>query len=105
MSRRTILAAGTAVVTAAAVFAAVGLGSGTKAAPVLGGGAEVAPANTAAFVALDTNLDSAQWQTLDGLLAKFPGYDRLLGKLRQGFEQKTGLSWANDVKPALGPEV
>jgi hypothetical protein len=105
MLRRTILAAGIAVVAAIVVFAAVGYGSGTKAAPVLGGGAEVAPAGTAAFVALDTNMDSSQWQALDGLLAKFPGYETLLGKLQSGFEQKTGLSWANDVKPALGPEV
>jgi hypothetical protein len=105
MRRRTILAAGIAVIAAAAVFAAVGFGSGTKAAPVLGGGAEVAPADTAAFVALDTNMDSAQWQTLGGLFEKFPGYEKLLGKLQRGFEQKTGLSWTNDVKPALGPEV
>jgi hypothetical protein len=105
MRRRTILAAGIAVVVAAAVFAAVGFGSGTKAAPVLGGGAEVAPANTAAFIALDTNMDSAQRQALDGLLGKFPGYDAALGKLQQGFEQKTGLSWTNDVMPALGSEV
>jgi hypothetical protein len=93
------------VVAAAAVFAAVGFGSGTSAAPVLGGGAEVAPANTAAFVALDTNMSSSQRQALDGLLAKFPGYDTLVGKLQKGFEQKTGLSWENDVRPALGPEV
>jgi hypothetical protein len=105
MRRRTILAAGIAVVVTAAVFAAVGFGSGTKAAPALGGGAQVAPADTAAFVALDTNMDSSQWQALDGLLGKFPGYDTLLGKLQNGFEQKTGLSWTNDVKPALGPEV
>ena len=71
----------------------------------LGGGAEVAPASTVAFVALDTNMSSAQRQALDGLLAKFPGYDRLVGNLQQGLEQKAGLSWTNDVKPALGPEV
>jgi hypothetical protein len=100
-----MLAAGIVVVAAAAVFAAVGFGGGTGALPTLGGGAEVAPASTAAFVALDTNMNSAQWQALDGLLAKFPGYDTLLGNLQQGFEQKTGLSWTNDVKPALGPEL
>jgi hypothetical protein len=107
-----MLAAGVAVVAAAVVFAAVGFGSGGSAVTslgggvtVLGGGAEVAPASTAAFVALDTNMSSAQWQALDGLLAKFPGYGTLVGKLQQGLEQKTGLSWANDVKPALGPEV
>jgi Protein of unknown function (DUF3352) len=106
MRRRRVLAAGIAVVAAAAaVFAAVGFASGSSAVPALGGGAEVAPASTVAFVALDTNMNSAQWQALDGLLAKFPGYDTLVSNLQQGFEQRTGLSWANDVKPALGPEV
>ena len=99
MRRRTILAAGIAIIAAIVLFAAVGYGGGTSTA-ALGGGAEVAPADTAAFVALDTNMDSSQWQALDGLLAKFPGYETLLGKLQNGFEQQTGLSWANDVKPA-----
>ena len=105
MRRRRVIAASVAVVVAAAVFAAVGFGRGTSAVPALGGGAEVAPANTVAFVALDTNMSSAQWLALDGLLAKFPGYDKLVARLQQGFEQKTGLSWSSDLKPALGPEV
>ena len=105
MRRGRILAAGIAVVVAAAVFAAVGFGRGSSAVPALGGGAAVAPANTAAFVALDTNMNSTQRQALDGLLAKFPGYDTLVGKLQQSLEQRTGLSWTNDVQPALGPEV
>jgi hypothetical protein len=100
-----MLAAGFAVIVAAAVFAAVGFGRGSSAVPALGGGAAVAPANAAAFVALDTNMSSTQWQTADSLLAKFAGYDSLIGKLRQGLERKTGLSWTNDVAPALGPEV
>ena len=112
MGRRRMLAAGVAVVAAAGVFAAVGFGSGGSAVTVprgsstaLGGGAEVAPASTAAFLALDTNMNSAQWQALDALLAKFHGYDTLVSNLQHGLEQKTGLSWANDVKPALGPEL
>ena len=94
-----------AVVVAAAVLAAVGFASGSSPVSALGGGAEVAPASTVAFVALDTNMNSTQWQALDGFLAKFPGYDTLVSNLQQGLEQKTGLSWTNDVKPALGPEV
>ncbi len=106
MRRRRVLMAGIAVLAAAAVFAAVGFGSSTDAAPVsLGGGADVVPANAAAFVALDASMSSSQWQALDGLLAKFPGYDTLAGNLQKRFEQKTGLSWTNDVLPALGPEV
>ncbi len=106
MRRRRAFAAGIAVVVAGAAFAAVGFASGSSAVTALGGGAEVAPANTVALVALDTNLNSTQRQVLGGLLGKFPGYDTLVSNLQLGFEQKTGgLSWANDVKPALGPEV
>ena len=33
------------------------------------------------------------------------GSDTLVGKLQKRFEQKSGLSWTNDVLPVLGPEV
>jgi hypothetical protein len=108
MRLRTILAAGIAAVVA---VAAAGCGGGGTAqfAPAssatLGAGAVVAPADTAAFAALDTSAASAQRQALDGLLAKIPQSDTLLTKLRQSLEQKTGLSWSADVKPALGPEL
>jgi Protein of unknown function (DUF3352) len=103
--RGRVLLAGVVVLAAAAMLAAVGFGGAASAAPVLGGGAEVAPANTAAFVALDTNMSSSQWQALDGLLAKFSAGETLISKLQTGFEQKTGVSWTNDVLPVLGPEV
>jgi Protein of unknown function (DUF3352) len=106
MHARTILAAG---ITAAAVFATAAGSGGTGAAAgaglALGGGATVAPGDTVAFVAIDSNLGSAQWQALDGLLAKLSPNDDLVAKLQQSFEQKTGLSWTGDVRPALGPEV
>lgn len=105
MRRRRVLVAGIVVLAAAAMSAAVGFSRAASAAPVLGGGADVAPANAAAFVALDTSMSSSQWQALDGLLAKFPGGAGLAGKLQTRFAQKTGLSWTNDVLPALGPEV
>ena len=55
-----------------------------------------------ALVAVDTDLGSGQWQAVNGLLAKFPAHDALVTQLRQSFEKSTKLSWANDVKPALG---
>lgn len=106
MRARMVLAAGSATL---AVLAAAGCGGGSPTSAgsgaALGGAASIAPANTAAFVALDTDLGSSQWQALDGLLAKIPQHDKLVTELQQGFEQQTKLSWANDVKPALGPEV
>ncbi len=106
MSIRIVLAAGMA--TAVALLGA-GCGGGS-ASPASGGGtlgagASVAPASSVAFVAIDSDLGSPQWQAVNALLAKIPQHDALLAKLRRSFERKTKLSWADDVRPALGPEI
>ena len=95
-----------AAVCAAGLLAGCGGSSGAgSGSATIGAGAAVAPADSVAFAAVDTDVSSGQWQAVDALLQKFPGYDALLTKLQQTFEQKTKLSWANDVKPALGPEL
>jgi hypothetical protein len=93
-------------VAAAAVLTATGCaGAGASGSSSLGGGASLVPSDAAAFVAVDTDLSSSQWHVVDGLLAKFPARDALLTSLRQRFEQGAKVSWADDVRPALGPEV
>ena len=95
-----------AAVCAAGLLAGCGGSSGAgSGSATIGAGAAVAPADSVAFVAVDTDASSGQWQAVDALLQKFPGHDALLTKLQQTFAQKTKLSWANDVKPALGPEL
>lgn len=102
MRRRFVLAA-TAL---AAVALAAGCGGGTGApAGATGGAASVAPADSVAFVAVDADLGSSQWQALDGLLGTVSGGDSLVAALKKAAEQKGSLSWANDVQPALGPEL
>lgn len=105
MRIRIVLAAGIAT-----AVALLGAGCGGGASPASGGGtlgagASVAPASSMAFVAIDSDLGSSQWLALNGLLAQIPQRDALLAKLRQSFERKTKLSWAGDVRPALGPEL
>lgn len=105
MRIRIILAAG--IATAVALLGA-GCGGGASSASgggTLGAGASVAPASTVAFLAIDSDLGSSQWQALNGLLVQIPQHDALLAQLRQSFERKTKLSWAGDVRPALGPEL
>lgn len=68
-------------------------------------GASVTPANATAFVSIDTDLSSNQWKTVDSLLDKFPGKERLLTQLRESFERDAKVRWTNDVKPALGREL
>jgi len=104
MRARTIL--GAAAVTAAAVLlAGCGGVSTTGSGGDLGAGASVAPADAVAFVAIDTDVSSSQWQAVDALLQKFPGHDALLQQLQQSLTKKTGLDWATDVEPALGSEL
>jgi ABC-type branched-subunit amino acid transport system substrate-binding protein len=100
--RTTILAAlaAAAVLTTTACGTAGAVGSTT-----LGGAASLAPSDAVAFVAIDTNLSSGQWASVDGLLAKFPSAATLTTQLQQGVEKKTKLNWETDIKPALGDEL
>ncbi len=104
MRARTILA-GVAAATAVGLAVAGCGGSSGVGSSSLGGAASVAPADAVAFVAVDSDVSSAQWSAVDGLLRKFPAHDDLLAKLRASFEQHSKLSWADDVKPALGSEL
>jgi hypothetical protein len=102
-ARMTLVAA---LASAAVVLA--GCGGGTNAgagSSSLGAGAQVAPADTAAFVALDTDLNGGQWQAVDALLQKFPARDAIVAKLRGALESASHLSWTSDVQPALGSEL
>jgi hypothetical protein len=105
VSKRRVLIAVIAVLIGAAIVVAVGLSSATSSSAGLGGGANVVPANSVAFIAFDTDVNSSQQQALSALLAKFPGSDGLVAKLEGSIEGNSGLSWTNDIAPALGPEI
>ncbi len=48
--------------------------------------------------------DSAEWKQAEDLLARFPDGDRWLAQLKEEL-QAEGVTWEQDVKPALGPVV
>jgi hypothetical protein len=104
MHARTTFATALAIATAGLAAAGCG-GMGSVGSSGLGGAASVAPSDAVGFVALDTNVSSAQWQAVDGLLKKFPSQGDLMTKLQQSFEKHTKLTWATDVQPALGDEL
>ena len=87
----------------ALVLAVSGCGANKDAAT--SGGAEIVPANTSAFVSIDSNLSSDQWQQVDELLRKFPMSSEEIASLRSSFEEDSGLDYEQDVKPALGDEI
>src|SRR5438128_9276316 len=86
----------------ALLAAACGGSTSTKA----GGstGASVAPASAPIFVSIDTDPGSGQWKHADALLSKFPAKQKLLAFVDRELA-KQGVSYAEDIRPALGPEV
>jgi hypothetical protein len=55
-------------------------------------------------VAIDSDLGSSQWQTVDALATKFPDKQKAVDSIEQQLKKK-GLDWERDLKPALGPEM
>lgn len=85
----------------ATALLAVGCG-GTTAQP--GSGAStIVPASAPAFVAIDSNAASSQWQTINSLASKFPDKQKAVDSIKSDMN-KEGVDWAQDVEPALGPE-
>jgi hypothetical protein len=67
------------------------------------GAADLVPADAAAFVAVNTDLDSSQWQTVDDLASRFPDKEKAIRMLKDAAREED-LDWERDVKPAIGPE-
>ena len=87
----------------AALALAVGCG-GQAGGDGLGAGAELAPASTAVFVAVDTEFDGDQWQAAMDLVGKFPGGRDAARELFKEFEEDD-VDFERDVEPAVGPEL
>jgi uncharacterized protein DUF3352 len=100
--RRVAIAAVSAAL--CALFAAGCGGSSSGTATTVASGAEVAPADSIGFVALNTDRNSEQWKQGEALLKKFPLRDKLIEQLNQDLA-KQGLDFERDVLPSLGPEL
>jgi hypothetical protein len=69
-----------------------------------GDAASLVPPDASAYVAADANLGSTQWQNVDTLTTSLPVRPKILDAIQTEL-QKRGLTWKDDVEPALGPEV
>jgi hypothetical protein len=104
MRRRAIPAL--VLLAAALAFATAGCGGAAES----GGGdvpdsAALAPADALAFATLTTDESSGQWTQASNLVARLPGGSRdLAAELTSALDEQ-GLTWQDDVAPALGPEV
>src|SRR5919206_2434075 len=92
-------------VAAAAVALAVGVagcGGASKTGVSSDPGSSLVRAGALAYVAIDSDAGSSQWKTVDKLVRKFPAAkDGLVANLDKALSDQ-GLSYKDDVKPALG---
>src|SRR4051794_35857487 len=86
---------------AALALAAAGCGGGAKSGSSTSSGASLVRAGAIAYVTIDSDTGSDQWKQLDALAKKFPGRDLAIAALESQLGEK-GLSWEDDVKPAVG---
>ena len=102
MRKRRILFLG---LLATLAIVAAGCGGGGGKTGVSGpSGASLVRSTALAFVSIDSDLGSSQWQQVDDLSHKFPGRSKALERLRQELA-KHDIDYGRDVEPALGPEV
>ena len=66
--------------------------------------ASVVPADAIAYVSIDSDLQSDQWDALRDHLDSFPDGGRLVDQLLSSLAEEN-VSWDRDVEPAIGPEV
>jgi Protein of unknown function (DUF3352) len=102
MSRR--LATAAVALAAALAVAACGGTTRHQSGGIGDSGASLIRSGALAYVAVDSDLGSSQWQQVDSLLKKFPARDKLIAQLRHSLSGE-GLDYDRDVKGALGPEV
>ena len=90
---------------ALAATALVAAGCGGTTAQIGAGASDIVPASAPAFVAIDTDANSSQWQAINTLAAKFPDKQKGVDSIKNALHKEDKLDWAKDVKPALGKEI
>ncbi|HSC92897.1 MAG TPA: DUF3352 domain-containing protein [Gaiellaceae bacterium] len=89
---------------AATVLAAAGCGGGGSESAAGGdSAASLAPASAAAYVSVDADRDSGQWNQLESLLERFPARAKLVDAIEQALADENVQ--AEDLDRAFGPTV
>ena len=90
---------------AALSLAATGCGGVAEQAGTVPDSASLAPADALAYATVTTDETSDQWARAEDLLHRLPGAKGdLTDEVARALEDE-GLTWKDDVAPALGPEV
>jgi hypothetical protein len=88
----------------ALAFVLAGCGAKDETSSSVPSGSHFAPTSSVVFVTGVTDPDSSQWKKAETLLGRFPGSEKLLADVREDLADD-GLTWEEDVKPALGDEL
>ena len=88
----------------ALAFVLAGCGAKDETSSSVPSGSHFAPTSSVVFVTGVTDPESSQWQKAETLLGRFPGSENLLADVREDLADD-GLTWEEDVKPALGDEL
>lgn len=97
-----------APVLALALLALVAAGCGGAKATTAGttpASAKQVPADSLAYVSVDTDLGSSQWKNAQALIDLFPSLKASATKAIDSALSDQSLDWATDIEPALGPEL
>jgi hypothetical protein len=86
-------------------LALVAAGCGGTTSQIGSGASDLIPASAPAFIAVDTDPNSDQWQTVMDLADKFPDKNKGIASIKRELRKDPGVEWEKDVKPALGPEI
>jgi hypothetical protein len=85
-------------------MAILAVGCGGTTAQVGAGASTIVPASAPAYIAIDADPSSQQWQTIDSLASKFPDKQKAVDSIKQGLS-KDDVGWEQDVKPVLQGEL
>jgi hypothetical protein len=69
------------------------------------GASDLVPASAVAFIAIDSDPRSEQWQLVNELASRFPDKQKGINELKRDLREEEGIDWERDVKPALGDET
>lgn len=92
------------VLVAALGLVTSGCAGAEQAAGTVPDSASLAPADAVAYATVVTDESSDQWQQAESLIDRIPGARDQLSSLTAKLGEE-GLTWKDDVAPALGPEV
>lgn len=88
-----------------AVVVSAGCADSEQASSTVPESASLAPADAIVYATITTDEGSSQWENAEQLLEKIPGArDGLAGAIESSLSEE-GLTWKDDIAPALGPEL